>query len=907
MRILFFARHYAYLRLFEAPIVALAERGHQLRLVADREESMGGKALADRLAARYPNVTLDVTPGRAPGLWAEFSRRLRLGIDYLRYLDPKYDTAPHLTARARERAPRLVVSLAERFSDPTERQRLARVLRAMERALPRARHLEDYIRAQRPDLVIITPLVELGSPQMEHLVAAKSVGVRTMLPIASWDHLSSKALVRNLPDSIVVWNPVQKREAIDMHGVPESLVTVTGAQCYDQWFGRQPSRSREQFCSRVGLNGGRPYVLYLCSSLFRGTANEALFVERWVAAMRASRDPRLKEIGILIRPHPQRLQEWKSVDLSGYENLAFWGAHPVDDEAKDDYFDSMYYAASVVGLNTSAFLEAAAVGKPVHTILDDEISPQNQEGTIHFHYLTTVGGGLLRVAKSLDDHLEQLAGTLMGDGGGDAKAAQFVEGFIRPFGREVAATPKFVDVVERVGGMAPPEPERAATSELVWRIPAYPMALMLQVALRTQPWRKDTRRVWRKRIMDGRRKVFVELKKFAQSQIGDKDDRDKELPTVPVGSASALTPKLGRQRDPAKKPIGWDLPEAEQTREFITMLGRSGRPIIIGPWLSETGFELLYWIPFLAWAKTYGNLDPAQLTVISRGGAASWYSHITSNYEDIFSLYTPDEFRNANDARIHEQEGRLKHLTISSFDQAIIDKVSAKRGIKAPLVLHPSVMYRVFALFWYQKTSMALIEGYTSFSALQPLDLGALRGQLPDRYVAAKFYGNVALPETPDNRAFVASYLEELTRHTDVVLLNTGHRFDDHEDMPRVNRARLHTIEHLMTPETNLDVQTRVIAGAQAFVGTYGGFSYLAPFVGVDTLAFYSHVNGFRFDHLEVAKRVFSALRLGNFVELDLRALDLLRLGFGAGPATPPAFAALAGSTSDVKHGGSAD
>ena len=905
MRILFFARHYAYLRLFEAPIAALAERGHHLYLVADREEDMGGRGLAERLAARYPNVTLAVTPGRAPGLWGEFARRLRLGIDYLRYLDSRYDGTPHLTTRARERAPRVVVTLAERFSEPAERRRLADVLRSVERGLPRARHLEDFIRAQHPDLVIITPLVELGSPQMEHLLAAKSVGVRTMLPIASWDHLSSKALVRVLPDAIVVWNPVQKREAIEMHGVPESIVTVTGAQCYDQWFGRQPSRSREKFCSRVGLRSDRPYLLYLCSSLFRGTANEALFVERWVAAVRASQDPRLKDIGILIRPHPQRLQEWKSVDLTGYENLSFWGAHPVDDDAKDDYFDSMYYAASVVGLNTSAFLEAAAVGKPVHTILDAAISPQNQEGTIHFHYLTTVGGGLLRVARSLDDHLAQLAGTLVGDGGGDVKAERFVEGFIRPYGRDVAATPKFVEAVEHVGALAPPVPEHASWRDLAWRVPAFPVALLLQLMLRTQPWRKDTRRVWRKRLMDGRRRVFIELKQFAQSQLAEKDDREREPPppTAVAASASALTPKLGRQRDPAKKPIGWDLAEAEETREFITMLGRSGRPIVLGPWLSETGFELLYWIPFLAWAKTYGNFDPAQLTVISRGGAASWYSSITSNYEDIFSFYTPDEFRGGNDARIHEQEGRLKHLTLSSFDQAIIDKVCAKRGIKSPLVLHPSLMYRLFSLFWYQKTSMAFLEAYTSFAALKPVDLGVLRSQLPDRYVAAKFYGNVALPETPENRAFVASYLEELTRHTDVVLLNTGHRFDDHEDMPRVNRARLHTIEHLMTPDTNLDVQTRVIAGAQAFVGTYGGFSYLAPFVGVDTMAFYSHVTGFRFDHLEVAKRVFSALKLGAFVELDLRAMDLLKLGLGARLGTPDTLAALAGSVADPHDG----
>ena len=66
-----------------------------------------------------------------------------------------------------------------------------------------------------------------------------------------------------------------------------------------------------------------------------------------------------------------------------------------------------------------------------------------------------------------------------------------------------------------------------------------------------------------------------------------------------------------------------------------------------------------------------------------------------------------------------------------------------------------------------------------------------------------------------------------------------------------------------MTPATNLDVQTRIIAGADAYVGTYGGFSYVAPLVGTHALTFYSHITGFRFDHLEVAKRVFSGLRKG--------------------------------------------
>ena len=876
MKILFFARHYSYLRLFESAIGELGRRGHQLHLSADREETMGGRRMVERLAEQYPNITLGTTPGRAPGAWSEFARRLRLGIDYLRYLDPRYADTPHLRTRARDRAPRSVVVIAERLR-PGGRDAFARLLRTLERGIPASPDLERYIAAQHPDVVLVTPLIELGSPQMDHLAAAKALGIRTALPVASWDHLSSKAVIRNVPDMLLVWNEIQKQEAIEMHGVAPERIVVTGAHCYDQWFGRAPSRSREGFCSRVGLRSGRPFIVYLCSSLFRGTASEASFVERWVEAIRTSTDPRLKDIGILIRPHPARPDEWKDIDLSGFKNIAFWGAHPVDDEAKNDYFDSMYYSAAVVGLNTSAFLEAAVVEKPVHTVLDEDISKHNQEGTIHFHYLLDVNGGLLRVARTLDEHVQLLADSLAAEGGGDVKAHRFVEGFIRPFGASVAATPRFADAIEKLGASPAPAPAGDGVVEHALRLALYPAVGALQLLLATQPQRKRVRLQVRKWYQDGRRRAFVQLKQFAQSQLGE-----KELTAGPLGPPSSLTPKPGRQRDPAKKLAGWNLPEAEETRELITSLGRSGRPILIGPWLSEAGFELLYWIPFLAWAKAYGNLDPSQLVVISRGGAGSWYRDITTNYEDVLSFYSPEEFRARNDARIVEQRGRLKHVEISSFDREIVAKVTEKRGLTGVRLLHPSTMYRLFDHFWFQRVPVTLIEAFTSFGPLPTVNIGDLRGRLPERYVAAKFYGNTALPDTPENQAFVASYLEELTRHIDVVLLNTGQRFDDHEDIAKGSRGHIHTIDHLMTPATNLDVQTRIIAGAQAYVGTYGGFSYVAPLAGTHALTFYSHITGFRFDHLEVAKRVFSGLRKGSFVELDLRSVDLLRLGFGA-------------------------
>ncbi len=60
------------------------------------------------------------------------------------------------------------------------------------------------------------------------------------LCVWSWDHLSSKALIRVVPDKVMVWNTTQRDEAQRFHGVPADRVLVTGAQCFDQWFDRPP-------------------------------------------------------------------------------------------------------------------------------------------------------------------------------------------------------------------------------------------------------------------------------------------------------------------------------------------------------------------------------------------------------------------------------------------------------------------------------------------------------------------------------------------------------------------------------------------------------------------------------------------------------------------------------------------
>jgi hypothetical protein len=315
--------------------------------------------------------------------------------------------------------------------------------------------METAVITQRPDVVLVTPLIDLGSYQHDVVKASRRLGIPTAVCVGSWDHLSSKALIREQPDQLFVWNATQKHEAVTMHGVPPERITLTGAQCFDHWFDRRPTLDRAELCRQAGLDPSRPFLLYVCSALFEGSPNEAEFVLRWITAVRGSANEALRSAGILIRPHPKRSFEWDRIDLSGYDNVALWprrGTAPMDGPSKSDYFDSLFHSDIVVGLNTSALIEGGIVGRAVHTILIPEFL-DNQEGTLHFHYL--LDGGLLRAARTLPEHLEQLATSLVQADPGVQHNCAFLESFVRPNGLTVSATETFVSAVERLAMTRP--------------------------------------------------------------------------------------------------------------------------------------------------------------------------------------------------------------------------------------------------------------------------------------------------------------------------------------------------------------------------------------------------------------------------------------------------------------------
>jgi hypothetical protein len=470
MKFLFLAHNLGKTRHFEGVIHELTRRRHSVVVTAAHKRNkplkLGGAFSAN------PRVDVVSNPVRRLDHWEPFVRPLRQARDYLRFLDPSYAHAEKLAARAREYAP---PGWAERFADGRMRARYPLAKRALavaESLVPSERYYELFIRAHAPDAVLVTPLVDFGSYQTDYVKSAHRLGVPVAFLPFSWDNLTNRGLVRVAPDRVLVWNDIQKSEAIRYHDVPEDRVIVTGAPRFDEFFAMRPSTSRDEFCAQNGLDPSRPFVLYLCSSHFVAP-NEVAFVREWMRAVRGSSDSCLAGAGLLVRPHPAHVDQWQETTLED-RNASIW-SHPARMQGDPGLYDSLFHAAAVAGLNTSAMIEAGILGKSVHTIETAEFAG-GQDQTLHFHYLLARNGGLVDVAADLTEHTRQLAGALEHPESARARGLQFIERFVRPRGLARPVAPIVADEVEEVARIRK-KPRRTP----LWH---YPARRVLLTALR---------------------------------------------------------------------------------------------------------------------------------------------------------------------------------------------------------------------------------------------------------------------------------------------------------------------------------------------------------------------------------------------------------------------------------------
>jgi hypothetical protein len=479
--VLFVMRHAGFVRNYESTFRRLLVRGHRVHVAYQVfRRKHGETVLPERLAQEFSGFTYGMAPQRTLDEWGATASLLRIFVDYLRYLDSRYRHASALRQRVESYVPapmRWAGWCAQRFGNLGVRA-LSACVAAIERQIPFSPEIREFMASRTCSMLLVTPLVDVGSDQVDYIREAARLGVPSALCVASWDNLTNKGVMRVVPDRVFLWNEAQKQEAVTLHGARPEQVVVTGAQLFDDWFGWKPATDREAFTARVGLRGGRPIILYLGSSFFIAP-KEAEFAGRWVAALRGCGDSLLADADILVRPHPNNRVQWLGSPLSSAEGVAIWppvDADPFSPEFKNDFFDSMWHAGVVVAINTSAEIEAAILGRPICTVRAPEFA-HSQAGTLHFGHLAG-DDGIVQIASDLTEHSRHLAQALREPGQFAGRTRAFVERFVRPRGMEAPAADWLAAEIEQLPDVPVTAPAARDDASLAARI-GWPAAMLV--------------------------------------------------------------------------------------------------------------------------------------------------------------------------------------------------------------------------------------------------------------------------------------------------------------------------------------------------------------------------------------------------------------------------------------------
>lgn len=459
LKILFVIRSGEHLLYFRSIVEELLKRGHKVKLLYDAKwtDEKDPKILAD---FKNANKNYDFEYGvavRRNDAWRKILFHTREILSYRSYLlEPRRNLRKYYHDRWLGYLPATLQSVLRYgfVRSLLGSSVAAATLRFFERIAPPDKKIcEDIVRF-RPDVVVASPVnMRFSSADLEYLKAAKQMSIPTALPVISWDNLTNKGLIHVMPDILLAWNRDQAAEARIPHGVPMDKIKLIGAPVFDQWFSSlKLGYSRKEFCDKYGLRESDPILAYLGSSV--NVAQD----ESWLVADLRKALNEADEIGslpagslrntqIIIRPHPANYKIYDKLNLKKVIILPKTGTLPDSKDSAQIFYDTLYHAAAVLGVNTSGMIDAIIVGKPVMSILP-KMYKDSQSETQHFQYL--LENDVLEITRNLDEFLEIFKKILTGR---DAKKEQreaFIKKYIRPNGLEKSAGDAAADEIEKI-------------------------------------------------------------------------------------------------------------------------------------------------------------------------------------------------------------------------------------------------------------------------------------------------------------------------------------------------------------------------------------------------------------------------------------------------------------------------
>ena len=268
-----------------------------------------------------------------------------------------------------------------------------------------------YFDKYKPNLVFLAHLFD--EPEVNLLREAKRRRVKSVGFINSWDKVTSRAMMRLLPNKSIVFNEIVKKELIKYDEMKEKDIFVSGLPQYDYLFDNQ-FISREMFCSIKNLDPKKEIIVYATMGRAFSTTDWDIidFLED------LTKNNKLKKPSqLLVRFQPNDFfdkeevekRPWLKYDQPGIRFSSKRGVDwDMDFKDLDHLKNTLHHMALVISYASSIGIDAAVYDKPIINI-DFEIkkndyllkSPTQYYATAH--YKKALKTGAINLVKSKEE------------------------------------------------------------------------------------------------------------------------------------------------------------------------------------------------------------------------------------------------------------------------------------------------------------------------------------------------------------------------------------------------------------------------------------------------------------------------------------------------------------------------
>jgi hypothetical protein len=201
---------------------------------------------------------------------------------------------------------------------------------------------------------LIIPSASAIGYTTDFLEGANSIGLKTMIAIDNWDHLTGKSIYPIKPDYFTVMGKRCVEHAVQIHECDPARVLPFGLPRFDVY------REIEHNCNK-SFRVNKPRVLYCGFSLAHAEKQVVSSLANYFESKYG-----IGSIEVHYRPHPGPLPRYdgstitnSSIEITSYKDLERTAMPDMDEE----FLNAILQADVVVGAPTTLILESLAIRK----------------------------------------------------------------------------------------------------------------------------------------------------------------------------------------------------------------------------------------------------------------------------------------------------------------------------------------------------------------------------------------------------------------------------------------------------------------------------------------------------------------------------------------------------------------